>query len=135
MSDTYKVGYRRPPIHTRFPPGTSGNVAGRPKKKPTIEELEKKLLLEEKLTVTTNGKTRKVDPVSAALRVLRREALSGNLRALKLYFERVDTLAAAETAAKKDENPHAVKANLIVEAIRDTFAHFEIPSDQGERPG
>jgi hypothetical protein len=27
----YEVGYGRPPIHTRFKPGQSGNPAGRPK--------------------------------------------------------------------------------------------------------
>src|SRR5438105_4983911 len=28
---TYEVGYGKPPVHTRFPKGVSGNPAGRPK--------------------------------------------------------------------------------------------------------
>lgn len=31
MSDHSKVGYGRPPIHSRFKPGSSGNPNGRPK--------------------------------------------------------------------------------------------------------
>lgn len=34
----YEVGYRRPPRHTRFKPGQSGNPAGRSKKKTRPEE-------------------------------------------------------------------------------------------------
>lgn len=37
MSDArepgYIVGYCKPPVHTRFQPGKSGNPAGRPKRK------------------------------------------------------------------------------------------------------
>jgi hypothetical protein len=31
MSDHSKVGYGRPPVHSRFQPGSSGNPSGRPK--------------------------------------------------------------------------------------------------------
>jgi hypothetical protein len=27
----YAVGHKKPPLHTRFPPGQSGNPKGRPK--------------------------------------------------------------------------------------------------------
>lgn len=35
----YEVGYGKPPKHTQWPKGTSGNRAGRPKKKSSIEDL------------------------------------------------------------------------------------------------
>jgi hypothetical protein len=33
------VGYRRPPLHTRFQPGQSGNPAGRRKGQPSVSDL------------------------------------------------------------------------------------------------
>jgi hypothetical protein len=35
----YEVGYGKPPKHTQWPKGTSGNRDGRPKKKTSIEDL------------------------------------------------------------------------------------------------
>jgi len=35
----YQVGYGRPPIHSRFPPGQSGNPAGKKKGQPTVSEI------------------------------------------------------------------------------------------------
>ena len=35
----YDVGYGRPPVHSRFPPGQSGNPAGRRKGQPTPNEI------------------------------------------------------------------------------------------------
>ncbi|MEQ8402159.1 MAG: DUF5681 domain-containing protein [Silicimonas sp.] len=53
--DDYEVGYGKPPKEHRFKPGQSGNESGRPKgardlKTDLAEELE------EKVTVTENGK-------------------------------------------------------------------------------
>ncbi len=43
MSD-YKVGFRRPPLETRFKPGHSGNAKGRPKGIKNLKtELEEEL--------------------------------------------------------------------------------------------
>lgn len=35
----YDVGYRRPPVHSRFQPGQSGNPAGRRKGQLTLNEI------------------------------------------------------------------------------------------------
>ena len=41
----YEVGYGKPPVHTRFPKGQSGNPSGRPKRKAT--ERAKEIALQE----------------------------------------------------------------------------------------
>src|SRR5207244_10457945 len=56
---SYEVGYGRPPQHSRFKPGQSGNIKGRPKGSKSL-----KAILEEALsssvTITENGVLKKV---------------------------------------------------------------------------
>ncbi|WP_345821102.1 DUF5681 domain-containing protein [Methylobacterium fujisawaense] len=37
--EDYEVGYRKPPRHTQFKPGTSGNRRGRPRRSKNIDTL------------------------------------------------------------------------------------------------
>jgi hypothetical protein len=54
--DDYKVGYKNPPIETRFKPGQSGNPKGRPKdrQKNVLETLN--ATLQKKIMAIENGK-------------------------------------------------------------------------------
>ena len=77
----YKVGYRRPPLATRFRPGTSGNPRGRPKKPRDLEDdlIE---MLSKNITVREDGKLRKISRQKAILRKLLSQALQGDAKAL-----------------------------------------------------
>lgn len=79
--DEYKVGYGKPPKHTRFKTGQSGNPKGRPK---GTNNFKTDLLttLKSSVKVTRDGKPRKVSTQEAALLRLREQALGGNTRAL-----------------------------------------------------
>src|ERR1039458_7972946 len=54
---TYAVGYGKPPRHTQFKPGQSGNATGRPKKAKTLDDV----LYEEfnRFVTITEGRDRK----------------------------------------------------------------------------
>lgn len=52
------VGYKKPPRHTRFKPGQSGNPNGRPRKKVTLAESIQKEL-NTRITVNEGGKQRR----------------------------------------------------------------------------
>ena len=62
----YEVGYRKPPKHTRFKPGQSGNLRGRPKgtknlKTDLMEELGEKILIRGNFVGQTVGHTAEID--------------------------------------------------------------------------
>lgn len=60
MSDKeYKVGYGKPPMHSRFKKGQSGNSRGRPKGSKNLAT-DMKEELSRKIVVTENGVERKV---------------------------------------------------------------------------
>jgi hypothetical protein len=79
--DDYEVGYGRPPRHSRFRPGQSGNPRGRPNgSRNFASDLDR--LLMAKITVNRDGKPRKVTTQEAALLRLGERALKGDPRAL-----------------------------------------------------
>jgi len=70
----YDVGYGRPPKHTQFKPGQSGNYKGRPKRKADLHsELCKALT--DPLMVSDGGKRRRIPPIVLVTRVLLQEAI------------------------------------------------------------
>ena len=81
----YKVGYRRPPVHTRFKPGKSGNPSGRPKGIKNLRTLFDKILNEE-ISLREGATVRKVSKAEALLRGVVVSALKGEQRSLATLF-------------------------------------------------
>jgi hypothetical protein len=52
----YAVGYRRPPLHSRFQPGVSGNPPGRPKGAANLKTLMVLTIGSEPEAVKTAGR-------------------------------------------------------------------------------
>jgi uncharacterized protein DUF5681 len=77
------VGYGRPPEHTRFRKGQSGNPKGRPKGTIDVATVLKKSLLE-KTVIVENGRHKTVTKLEAALKQLVNLATTGELRAIQL---------------------------------------------------
>lgn len=99
----YDVGYAKPPDHTKFRKGVSGNPRGRPKraknKLPALnEERMKAIILEEAYrTITVRDGTKNVTvPIArAVLRSLAVNAVKGQHRSQRLFSE---LLASVETS-------------------------------------
>src|SRR5271170_5485232 len=78
-----RVGYRRPPKHSRFQPGQSGNPRGRPPGVKSLSDIVRKIV-GQKVTVTENGRARRVPRLEAILLRAASEASRGDGRALRL---------------------------------------------------
>jgi len=88
MSDDRKVGYKKPPVHSRFKPGQSGNPRGAKKaaklKLDIFQELE--TFLHTEITVSENGKKKRLTRVEALFHSLFAGAAKGNSRAYSLLI-------------------------------------------------
>ena len=77
---SYDVGYRKPPVHSRFAPGRSGNPKGRSKgAKGFAAELERELAA--KITITENGQRQRVTKLAGMIKSLVAKAIKGDTRA------------------------------------------------------
>jgi hypothetical protein len=70
------VGYRHPPVHSRFKPGVSGNPAGRSKGRKNLRGIFQQIL-NEKVSLRDGQGVRKISTAEAALRSMVVGALKG----------------------------------------------------------
>ena len=96
-SNNYRVGYRKPPKHTRFRPGTSGNPTGKRKGACNLSTAVKEALLVP-VQLKDGGKARNVSTQKAVLMRLREKALKGDARSLDRMID---------LARKFNNDPHA----------------------------
>lgn len=85
-SNDYEVGYGKPPKHTRFKKGKSGNPKGRPKGTRNFAT-DAKEALAAPVSVTRGGKRTMVSSQRAAILKLREKALQGDIRAMERFLE------------------------------------------------
>ena len=81
MANNEGVGYRRPPKHTQFQKGKSGNPRGRPKKTASFQS-DLAAELQEKLTLTEHGKEKRVTKQRALIKTLTSAAIKKDIRAV-----------------------------------------------------
>ncbi len=87
MAKEYDVGYGKPPNHSKFKPGQSGNPSGRRKRgfydfgeDDFAEELLKPVTV-----IGSGGRKKKVHPLHLIAQRVVKEAAAGNFKAIKLY--------------------------------------------------
>jgi hypothetical protein len=87
MSD-YEVGYGKPPRHSQFKPGVSGNREGRrPKLKPAAVSEVIKTTLNAPIQYRENGRTKTTTRTEFGLRKLVENAVNGDLSAAATLLE------------------------------------------------
>ena len=109
----YAANYRKPPEHTCFKKGQSGNPRGRtPKNLPALLAAA----LNEKVTVTENGKRRQITKREAVIAQLVNKSAAAELRATKMLIDMLrDVEKKAEPAPEK--NPFAPTDKEVVQGL------------------
>ena len=97
----YEVGFGKPPVHSQFKKGQSGNVRGRPKGKQNfITALNN--AIGEKLWIVENGKRRSITKLEAAFKQMSNKAAQGDSRALQQLIS-LGNLIGVESSKKTAE--------------------------------
>ena len=114
---SYEVGYRKPPNHTRFKPGQSGNPRGRPKgtnnlKTDLMEELGEKIVIRE------GDQSRRISKQRAVVKTLVTRTLKGDARAATLLTSMMMRLLETGEGAP-------VVAEPLLDDERDILGAFE----------
>ena len=81
-----QVGYRKPPRHSRFKKGQSGNPKGRPGGAKNLSTLLSEAL-NELVIVAENGGRRKISKRQAIIKQLVNQSAKGDWRSTKLLLE------------------------------------------------
>jgi hypothetical protein len=121
------VGYGRPPRHTRFLPGRSGNPKGRPKGSKNFSTLFSEELARP-VTLTENGKRCRMPKRQALAKQLINKALINEPRAAALALDQI------RRSEGSTEGPAAIDVNrpenkLVIESIiRRIRMNEDVPS-------
>lgn len=107
-----KVGYGTPPEGSRFKKGKSGNPKGRPKGAKDFQS-DLRDVLSAKVTVSENGKPRKVSSQKATLMRLREKALKGDAKALAKYIDLAKEQAFEDGARQGERRLSRTEADIL----------------------
>jgi hypothetical protein len=83
------VGYGKPPTHSRFRPGRSGNPRGRPKGSRSARALLEQAL-SAPVTISEGGATRVIEQRAALFKALVAKAIKGDARSAALIVRLMD---------------------------------------------
>jgi hypothetical protein len=110
----YPANYRKPPLHTRFKKGQSGNPRGRPKK-----NLAALLVaaLNEKVTATVDGKRKQVTKKEAVITQLVNKSASAELRATKMLIEMIRDIEKKAEPAPAERSPFTPTDKEVVQQL------------------
>lgn len=131
MSDNEHIGYGKPPKHTQFTKGQSGNPKGRPKgSKNFATTLCKEL--NARVPITENGTHKKVSKQEAIAKQLVNKSAAGDPRAMSMVLGEIRQI---------DDKPETSDATSVFasESAQGVFQHMlermrRIASNTGQAP-
>ena len=127
----YRVGPGRPPLHTRFRKGQSGNPGGRSKKNLPALLAD---ALNEPVFVTIDGERRQITKREAVVHQLVNKSTSADLRATKMLFDMMkDAEQKAGVAAPAPERRRLEEADKEVVQLLKERLRRQILAEMAEQ--
>jgi hypothetical protein len=117
----YEVGYGKPPRHTRFKKGQSGNPRGRPKGSKNLPTLLSEAL-NEPVVVAENGRRRKITMRQAIIKQLVKRSATADLRAMKILLDMVRDLERQAEPASPETAEFSEADEKVLEQLRARFS-------------
>jgi Family of unknown function (DUF5681) len=113
----YEVGYGKPPWHSRFQKGQSGNPRGRPRgsKNSTTLMME---ALQELVSVNENGRRKKITKQEAIIKQIVNKAASGDYRSIQFLLLNQIPLIEAALASSRSATPEGVAPESHIDLFR-----------------
>ncbi len=129
----YEVGYGKPPRHSRFGKGQSGNPKGRPPRSKNMMTLLTRAL-NERVTISENGRRKVITKREAIVAQLVNKSASADLKAMSMLL---GMLQQAEAPAPRSGPPSAALVEAdesVLRSLRERLAASPGGSD-GSEPG
>lgn len=120
----YEVGYCKPPEHSRFQPGRSGNPSGRPKGTQNFKTLFQKIMREQ-ISLREGSVTKKISKAEAILRGLAIGAMKGDTRSVMALFKLAEQTGEFEEARA---NNHELFVSWMTDADNEGPNREAIPA-------
>jgi hypothetical protein len=111
---SYEVGYGKPPAHSQFQAGQSGNPKGRPKDSINLATAFNRAL-KEKVEVVEHGRRKSITKLDAAVKGMVNRAVKGDPKAMQQMLALGPLVGVALGTATQalDANDAAVLAGLL----------------------
>ena len=117
-----EFGYGKPPKHSQFRPGKSGNPKGRPRGAKGFEATLKREL-DRKIAVTVNGRSTEISRADAMMKRVVEQGLKGDLKAIRFIAE-YDSRIAAKLEAQIDEAANELRESAPDRGETEILSHF-----------
>ena len=123
----YEIGYGRPPHHTRFQKGQSGNPKGRPGGAKNLSTVLSEAL-NERVIIAENGGRRKISKRQAIIKQIVNQAAKGDWRAAKLLFD-IQQEIERRTEPEPSESAFGSADKKVIEQLKVRLNGKKLESD------
>jgi Family of unknown function (DUF5681) len=113
----YEVGYGKPPRHTRFVKGQSGNPKGRPPGAKNVKTLLKEAL-NETVIITEDGRRRKITKCRAITKQIVNQAAKGDWRGIKILLDFLRDIEGHNEPGSAETSSFTEADEQIIQRIR-----------------